>query len=130
MITDIRTSSWGWTILCRRARLLEQEREHRAGGDRALRVLLQARRDGRRVDDRVAPLVERDPLRQELGAEPVALARDRVHADSFHLGGRGRTARLPPLQRPRRWRSTSSAKTSSALATKRAAPSGCLQAPR
>ena len=35
------------------------------------------------VDDRVAPLVERDPLGQQLGAHAVGLAGDRVDAHAL-----------------------------------------------
>ena len=75
----------------------------------------QSGRERRRVDDRVAPLVERDPLRKQLGAEAVCLAGDRVdaHRPSAHDSlprGSGSTDRPVALQRPRRWSSTSSAK--------------------
>jgi hypothetical protein len=56
----------------------ELQREHRAGVDRAARVLRQLARDGSGVDDGIAPVVDSDPFREELGAEAVALARDRI----------------------------------------------------
>ncbi len=54
----------------------------KVGQARAARSACAASSSGHRppVDDRVAPLVERDHLGQELGAHPVRLARDRVHA--------------------------------------------------
>jgi hypothetical protein len=87
--------------------LLEQEREPRARRGRALRVLLEARRNWLRVHDRVAPLVKCNPLREELRAEAVRLAGDRVDAQSLtdqerSRRVRGSTARPPALQRPRR----------------------------
>ena len=80
------------------------------------------------VDDRVAPLVERDPLGQELRAEAVAVARDRVeqqvrlhrHGSSFRTpdGPGSIGVRCIPAHAP--WRScqsTCSENVSSALRT-------------
>ena len=86
----------------------EHERERRARRDGAFRVLGQPGGDGRLRDDRVAPLVELDQLRHELGAEPVRVARDRIHAQhvahrtaSGRRAGSGSTARSArELQRP------------------------------
>ena len=113
----------------------EQQGERRAGGDRPPCVCDQSRRDRLGVDDREAPVVERDPLGKSSAQSPcpsqaIGLTRRRRRSSRRSSGRRGR-GRSAPLQRPRRrWCSTSSAKTSSALATKRAAPSGWRQAPR
>jgi hypothetical protein len=44
--------------------LLEPQREHGARIDGSPRVLLEGAWDQSAVDDRVAPIVERDPLRE------------------------------------------------------------------
>ena len=71
------------------------------------------------VDDRIAPVVEADPLGQQLGAEPVAVAGDRVEAQSRRScravtvrAGRQQAVGARPSQRPwRRGRSRSAANT-------------------
>src|SRR5581483_73267 len=106
---------------------LEPEREHRAGGDRAPGMRFELRRDGLGSDDRVAPVVEVDPFREELGAETVPVTGDRVDADPLHRLPRGIGRTRAPSLVHRRWMqcaSNSVANTSSALATKRTAPSG------
>ena len=85
------------------------------------------------VDDRIPPVIEVDPLRQELGAEAVPVARDGIDAKGLQvrLVGTGRTR--APVRVQRRCAlcaSSSAAKTSRALATNRTAPSGWWQAPR
>src|SRR4051794_24990498 len=91
------------------------------------------------VDDRVAPLVELDALRQQLGAEAVAGAGDRIDPDAgAHAAALSNSSGKLSVRRhehawqgPRRaCSSNSAAKTSSALCTNRTAPSGSLQAPR
>ncbi len=87
------------------------------------------------VDDREPPVVQGDVLREQLGADAVALAGDRVdneviaHAHGSGTGV-GSTWRLGRRQPPARWSAISSAKTSSALRRKPTAPSGNRQAPR
>ena len=58
--------------------LHEVKRTARALGRRAARVPFELPPDRRRVDDRVAPVIERDALGKELRAEAVSLARDRI----------------------------------------------------
>src|SRR3954469_2430720 len=60
---------------------LQQQGEGWAGGLGAAGELDELRRDRVRVDDRVAPVVEADVLGQQLGAQPVAVAHDRIDAD-------------------------------------------------
>ena len=93
------------------------------------------------VDDRVAPLVERDALGQQLGAHAVGLAGDRVDAHALAhrsdtgswvgvavgrwTGSGSSPGRAQPSQGPwRAWSANSAANASSALVTKRAVPSG------
>ncbi len=57
-------------------------RERGALPDRSACVSEQGALDWRRVDDRETPVVELDPLGEELCAEPVPVARDRVDAAS------------------------------------------------
>src|SRR5262249_4171217 len=64
--------------------LLEQQRQRWARLDRTRSMASRLAADRFRVDDREAPLVELDPLRQELGTEAVALAGDRVDAHLLH----------------------------------------------
>src|SRR6266480_1140082 len=141
-----------------RLRLLppELEREGRAVGHRPPCPGHQVRRDGLAADDRVAPVVQADPLTQELRADPVAGAGDRVddhrvlplcpHRPHLPEGrpkppGRppGRpppgtamapAPRLPGQGWPPRWASTSRGKALRALRARRTEPSGCLHAPR
>ena len=87
--------------------------------------------------DRVAPVVEGDAFGEQLGAEAVAVAGDHVddemerHRRRSWWAGTGRNGRRThSAQGPWRWWATWAAKTSRALATKRRAPSGSLQAPR
>src|SRR5205085_8131667 len=120
------------TRLARRFRhCLEEQRQRRAGLNRARRVAGGLSGNRLWIDDREAPLVELDSLGEELRAEPVALARDWIHAHALHqvIAGIGRTRRLAS-QRPRRWSTASRANTSSALVANPAAPSGCRHAPR
>jgi hypothetical protein len=58
--------------------LLDEQGECRAGTSGALGMLDELLGDRAPVDDRVAPLVERDHLGQQLGTHPVGLAGDRV----------------------------------------------------
>ena len=113
--------------------LFEPQREHGARIDGPSRVLLEGARDRGAVDDRIAPVVERDSLGEELGAEAVTVAGDRIHAQpgahaaSFRywrsLTGSRRRSR-PEQRPPRVCTATSSANTSSALRMNFAAPSG------
>src|ERR1700751_1169957 len=57
---------------------LELERERRAGLGRPAGELLELRRDRAPVEQRIAPVIERDPLREQLGAQPVRCACNRV----------------------------------------------------
>ena len=87
-------------------------------------------------DDGIAPVVELDPLRQQLGAHAVCLAGDRIdsepHAHQLTAAGSrapgvGSRPRMPgggTHGRRRSWRSISAPKTSRQLDTSRAAPSG------
>jgi hypothetical protein len=69
-----------WARWARELRLHDREGESGAHVDRAPRVRSQALRNRPAVDHRVAPVVEPDQLREQLGAQPVAVARDRVDA--------------------------------------------------
>src|ERR1039457_1328366 len=94
---------------------------------------LETCRDGERIDDWVAPVVKLNPLREQFGAEAVAVALDRVDLQLFHRPALpvGRTMRSRPLQRPlRRCRLNSSSNASRVLRTNRETPSGWRQAPR
>src|SRR6185312_5046710 len=94
------------------------------------------------VDDRVAPVVELDPLREQLGADAVPRARDRVHlevpvqtAALFAKCSASPKRRVVGRRQERQgpWRScsdSSSANTLIPLRRKRTAPSGRWQAPR
>jgi hypothetical protein len=64
-------------------------------------VLLEGSGDRGRVDEREAPVVEVDALGKELGAEPVAVARDRVDAEprQLALSGIGSTRAPVCVQR-------------------------------
>ena len=106
-----------------------------AGRDGPARVAGERRRDRARIDEREAPVVERDALREELGTEAVTLAGDRVDAErrrSPSAPGRHRQAgaRRGPRTAADRGRVASAANTLRAEATKRAVPSGWWQAPR
>ena len=71
---------------CRLGRSHSQpERLHRALRDRASGMPFEWRWQWRWVDDRIAPVVERDPLWEELGAEAVSIAVDRVDRDRLPL---------------------------------------------
>src|ERR1700727_1003774 len=61
----------------------EAEGQGRAGVDGLAGVAFQAGRERAGVDDGVAPLVEGDHLRQELGAGTVGLAVDRVAGEAL-----------------------------------------------
>src|SRR5579859_4724993 len=52
---------------------LQPQRQQRAGGHRPAGVRQQVPGDGAWFDDRVAPVVEADPLRQQFGAEAAAV---------------------------------------------------------
>ena len=68
-------------------------------------VRTRSRGSSPRCQQRIAPLVERDALGQQLGAQPVAGARDRVDRQPGHRGlpGTGRNGRGSwPRQRPAR----------------------------
>ena len=89
------------------------------------------------VDDRVAPVVERDPLREELGAEAVPVAGDRVDAERAliahaHCTGRAatRVSAHAAASAPRVTCELVARRRRAQLSTKRAAPSGCRHAPR
>src|SRR4051794_8782885 len=62
-----------------RGPLPDRQRQLGAGLTCTLGMLHELVGKGAAVDDRVAPVVEVDPLREELGADAVAGARDRVH---------------------------------------------------
>ena len=70
-----------------------QQRELRARVHRPAGVGEQLGRDRPAVDDRVAPVVEDDHLGQQLGAQPVAVARDRIDAQVRASCGQRRAAR-------------------------------------
>jgi hypothetical protein len=66
--------------------VLEQQRECGAGRGGAFCVLDQRGLQWLGVNHRVAPVVKRDPLWQQLGAHAVRFAGDRVHAQAtVHL---------------------------------------------
>ena len=75
---------------------LEQQRERGAGLNRPGCVAGGFARNGLGIDDRVAPLVELDPLGQQLRAQPVAFAGDRVTRTRF-------TVRPPGSAGPAAW---------------------------
>ena len=70
------------------------------------------------VDDRIAPVVEADVLGQQLGAEPVAVAGDRVdaersgagHAATRRAAGSGIDGACTAVHAPARWWAISAAK--------------------
>ena len=64
--------------------LHQAQRQCRACPHGVARMLAQLRGDRALVDHRIAPVVQRDPLRKQLGAQPVPGAPDRVD-DSFSL---------------------------------------------
>ena len=99
---------------------------------------------GRGSTMRVAPLVQRDELGQQLGAHAVPGAGDRVHPQGVGHGqvqssslvgmpagsGRNGAVGLVAEHWPRACRLISGANTVRALRTNRTVPSGWLQAPR
>ena len=115
---------------------LEPKSEGRAGVDRPSCMFEQVRRDRTIVDDRVTPVIEDYPLGEQLGAEAMGLASDRIDLQmptqassisSSGRSGRGRTfsSSVSAEQRwCRSWKSISSSKTARALVMKRTAPSG------
>ena len=117
---------------------LQEQRERRAGAGGADGVLELLAVEGGFVDHRIAPLVERDPLGQQLRADAVGLAGDRVDAYVVAHGHGSRRASRPTAgsgSSPARahalagavgaWSSNSSANTRSALRITLTAPSGC-----
>ena len=56
------------------------ESEGRTSLSRPLGMLEEVIRDRGLIDDRIAPLVEDDPLWKELGAETVGLTGDRINS--------------------------------------------------
>src|SRR5580698_284297 len=120
----------------------KQQREGRAGRHRAPGQRNQLVRHRAGGDDRVAPRVGGDELGQQLNAQAMGLAGDRVHPQpraalahrpwlpgSVGMGSMG-DALARAHGPPRAWARTSSPNTSSALAASTAAPSGRWQAPR
>ena len=112
---------------------LEQKRGPRARVRGASGVLEQLALDRPAVDHRVAPSVQGDPLRKELGAHPVRVAGNWVDSQRrLRPAGCHGAHRLSAVSgsRPARhgspvsWRVRSSAKTRRALRTMRTAPSG------
>src|ERR1700678_1660253 len=103
-----------WVLLSLGAQ--EAEGQGRAGVDGLAGVAFQAGRERAGVDDGVAPLVEGDHLRQELGAGTVGLAVDRVDEESLAGGAAGalgglfahgiRSSRLRSGRRPPGWAGT------------------------
>src|ERR1035441_1361695 len=88
-------------------------------------------------EHRVTPVVERDQLGQQLGAQAASVTGDRIdlqpHATAhvpFPPGTGSTAAASSALHHPRACRSVSPRKTCSALATMSAVPSGCRHAPR
>src|SRR3981081_1968418 len=85
-----------------------------------------------------SPIVERDSLREELGADAVAVAANRVQAQLLRhrhpqsrpiFGIRSTSSWRVALQRARWWSAISSAKVMRALRRNRTAPSGIRHAP-
>src|SRR4051794_20766407 len=119
-------------------RLDQPEREHRARVDGHSRVGQQCLRDAPGTEDRVAPVIERDHLREQLGAGAVPIAADAIdrHRPVGHAPGTaGHHAALPPASGARhcRWcwcAAKSRSNTRMALCRSPAAPSGWWQAPR
>src|SRR5439155_16128047 len=112
---------------------LDHQCQAGAHRDRAPGFLRELGRDGALLDDRVAPLVERDQLGEQLRAVAVRVAQDRVDSQVLAhgpapVGSSG--SEWVAEQRPARWSWISSAKTRSALSTNRTAPSGWAHAPR
>src|SRR5579862_7584932 len=92
-------------------------------------MLVEGGRDLVALDDRESPVVQLDAFREQLGAQTVAVTRDRIEPEL--LGHSGITWRCARPQR--RWReccSKSSANTVSADSMNRAAPSGSRHPPR
>src|SRR5580700_4614860 len=115
----------------------EKQRERRAGVGGALRVGFEACRDRVAFDDRVTPLVQLDALGEQLRAEAVTDAVDRVHAKTHHtragtaVGISSTGAAAHASQGPwRAWSSNSAANVRSAVETKWASPFGWWHAPR
>ena len=75
--------------------LVEQQRQRRARVDRAPSEPEQVGRHLGLVEDRIAPVVEADQLGQQLGAQAVRLARDRVDAQPRRSCRNPRPAALP-----------------------------------
>src|SRR3954462_6283942 len=108
----------------------QPQRQRRARPHGAQCVLAQLRRDLVVEDDRIAPVVELDPLGEELGAQAVPVAGDRVKLDPLAHAATPTAVRAQAEHAPRHtWSSSSSAKTRVALESRRATPSGCAQAP-
>ena len=96
-------------------------------------------RNRRGVHDRITPVVEDDALREELGADAVAVAADRVELQSLRhrqlqsrcMPGSGRTgSRRVTLQRALLVERDLVGECSRALRRNRTAPSGSRHAPR
>src|ERR1700735_2311659 len=94
-----------WVLLSLGAQ--EAEGQGGAGVDGLAGVAFQAGRERAGVDDGVAPLVEGDHLRQELGAGTVGLAVDGVDEESLAGGAAGALfahgIRSSRLRSGRRW---------------------------
>lgn len=71
----------GPRALAAASELFEPQCEQGARVDCPPGVLFERARDRGGVDDRVAPVVKCDPFWEEFGAERVAVAGDRIHAE-------------------------------------------------
>src|SRR5438128_7476928 len=109
----------------------QAERQHRADVDGAPGELRQVLGQRTPFQDGVAPVVQADPLRQQLGTEPMPVAADPVDLDDLAHQATATRFGIDTVRQRRRWCSAkSSAKSSSALRSKPTAPSGWWQAPR
>src|SRR6516164_2877033 len=124
---------------CRRrcGRVVKPKREPGAEPDRLGGLIEETRRNIGVANDREAPVVEGDHLRQHLRAQAAPVAGDRVEPQPGtrdHGVLRGGTGSTPGGRRPQHqpWacRSISGPNTASALRTMRTAPSGWWRAPR
>src|SRR5262252_3308632 len=117
--------------------MVEPERKPGTEPDRLGGLAAEPGRDFGVADDREAPVVESDHLRQHLGAQAAPVTGDRVDPQPGARGHgdlRGGTGSTPggrrPQHHPPECRSISAPNTASALRTMRTAPSGWWQAPR
>src|ERR1700693_3687269 len=103
----------------------EPEGQHRTIVDGAPGEFRQVVGDRASFDDRVAPVVQADHLREQLGAEAVSVATDPVDLEDLAHQATATRCGLATVRQPRRWCSAkSSANSCRALRINPTAPSG------